>query len=93
MKNLSKDNIEKMMKLKKIEPETKIRRFSDTVIYEIKIPGVKSLSDISIVQLENSIEVKAVGEEIGYLKIIPINLPIKGYELENEVLEIELQGQ
>src|SRR3989339_331280 len=93
MKSLSKGNIEKMMKLKKVDPETKIRRFSDTVIYEIKIPGVKSLNDISIIQLENSIEVKAVGDEIGYLKIIPINLPIRGYELENEVLEIELQGQ
>jgi HSP20 family molecular chaperone IbpA len=72
------------------EPSTEIRRLADKVIYEIKIPGVKSLDDVSINQLENSIEIKVITKTKAYSKIIPINLPIKKYDLAKGKLILEL---
>ncbi|MDP3992168.1 MAG: hypothetical protein Q8P79_01515 [Nanoarchaeota archaeon] len=78
--------------LPKKEPETDIRRFSNKVVYEIKMPGVKSLEDISLIQLENSIEIKALANKKVFYKIIPINLPIKKYNLSQGVLTLELDS-
>ncbi len=84
----------KTSKLLKKEPETNIRRLADKVIYEINMPGVKSMKDISIVQLENSIEIKAIAKDKAYIKLIPIKLPILDYSLEKGklVLELEMGG-
>ena len=71
---MSSEKQKKFSKLPKTEPETTIRRLSNKVIYEIKMPEVKSLNDISIINLENSIEIKALGKKKVYQKIIPINL-------------------
>jgi hypothetical protein len=89
MKNLTKEQIEKFSKLKKEEPKTEIRRFSDVLVYEFLIPKVKSLDDISLLKLENSIELKAVGEDISYKKIIPLNNPIKDYSFSDGKLVLE----
>mgnify|MGYP001608225796 CR=1 FL=1 len=78
--------------LPKAEPKTDIRRFSNKVVYEIKMPGVKSLEDISLIQLENSIEIKALANKKVFYKIIPINLPIKNYNLSNGTLILELDS-
>ncbi len=79
--------------LPKKEPETNIRRFSNKVIYEIKMPGVKSMKDISIAQLENSIEIKALAKDKVYSKLIPISLPIRKYNLEKGKLVLELEAK
>jgi len=76
--------------LKKKEPATNIRRLSNKVVYEVNMPGIKSEKDISVVKLENSIEVKAAGNNVAYKKIIPIGLPIKNYNLSNGKLILEL---
>ena len=76
--------------LPKKEPKTNIRRFSNKVIYEINMPGVKSIKDVSIIQLENSIEIKALSKDKVYYKIIPINLPIRDYDFSKEKLVLEL---
>ena len=78
--------------LPKKEPETDIRRFSNKVVYEIKMPGVKSLEDISLIQLENSIEIKALANKKVFYKIIPINLPIRKYNLSKGILTLELDS-
>lgn len=77
----------------KIEPKTNIRRLSNKITYEIKMPGVKSLKDISIIQLENSIEIKALANEKVFYKIIPINLPINRYNLSKGILTLELDSK
>jgi HSP20 family molecular chaperone IbpA len=77
-------------KLKQHEPKTNIRRLSDKVVYEIDLPEVKSIEDVSINQLENSIEIKAVTEDKAYSKIIQIALPIINYDLVKEKLILEL---
>jgi HSP20 family molecular chaperone IbpA len=76
----------------KKEPETTIRRLSNKVVYEINMPGVKSMEDISIIQLENSIEIKAFAKDKVFHKIIPINLPISDYNLSKGKLVLELDA-
>ncbi len=80
-------------KLSKEEPKTNIRRLSDKVIYEVELPGVKSIKNISIIRLENSIEIKAITKSKAYVKIIPLNLQITNYELEEEKLILELEAK
>ena len=69
---LSPENLKKFSALPKEEPKTNIRRLSNKIIYEINLPGVKSTKDISILNLEKGIELKAVSEKKAYLKSIPI---------------------
>ena len=91
----SKENIKKFAGLPKTEPKTNIRRLADKVTYEIEIPGIKSLKDISITTLESSIEVKAVAKNKAYFKRIPINFPIVNYTLSEErlILEFGIKNQ
>ncbi len=84
--------VRKLVKLPKTEAETKVRRLSNKIIYEINLPGVKSLSDIIINQLENSIEIKAFSKDKAYFKLLPIKLPILNYKLEKEKLILELKA-
>ncbi|MEK6918204.1 MAG: hypothetical protein AABW51_04620 [Nanoarchaeota archaeon] len=81
---------QKFLKLPKKEPTTSIRRLANKVVYEIDIPGVESIKDISIVKLENSIEIKAIAKDKAYSKLIPIDLPIKNFKLDHNKLVLEL---
>lgn len=90
-KFLSEENTKKFSELVKEEPETNLRRLSDMIVYEISLPGVKNIEDISIVKLEKSIEIKAVSKNKAYSKIIPFNLNITKYNLSKEKLVLELK--
>lgn len=90
LNQLSQDNIKKFAELPKHEPSANVRRLSNKVIYELDVPGVKSINDISIIKLENSIEVKAVSKDKAYKKLIPIDLPLKAYKLDKDKLILEL---
>ena len=89
----SEANLKKLAKLPRKEPTTDIKRLADKIIYEIKVPGVKSVNDVSIVQLENSIEVKAISKTKVYSKLIPVSLPIINYKLEKNILVLELANR
>jgi HSP20 family molecular chaperone IbpA len=86
----TKERIKKFAGLEKEEPKTNVRRLANKVIYELEMPGVKEIDDVSILKLENSIEIKAVGEKKAYKKIIPINLPLINYGLSEGKLILEL---
>jgi len=86
----SEENLKKWKKVKKKEPKSKLKRVEDKIEYEVEVPGVKSIKDISIIKLENSLEIKAVSEKAGYLKRIPIDLPLKKYSLVKGILTLEL---
>ena len=90
---LPNSNSGKFAGLPKQEPETNIRRLSNKVVYEIKMPGVKSKEDLSIIQLENSIEIKAKAGKKVFYKVIPINLPINKYGLSKGILTLELDSK
>jgi HSP20 family molecular chaperone IbpA len=79
----------KMMELPEREPKTNVRRLSNKVLYELSIPGVNSLEDISINQLEDSIEIKAISLKNAYRKLIPVSLPIKHYSVSKGKLTLE----
>jgi hypothetical protein len=82
-------NQEKFASLKQKEPTTSIKRLGDTILYEISLPNVKSIKDISIVKLESSVEIKAISKSIAYFKTIPINLDLAGYQFSEGKLIIE----
>jgi len=88
----SQENIKKFSELPKQEPLANVRRLSNKVIYEIDVPGVKSLKDISIIKLENSIEIKAVAKDKAYKKLIPVDLPLNKYKLDKEKIVLELNA-
>jgi len=89
---ISKENAEKLAKLPRKEPTSKVRRISGKLIYELGVPGVKNIEDVLINRLENSIEIKALGKDKVYSKTLNINLPILGYKLEKDNLILELKG-
>lgn len=87
---ISSENVKRLSSLPREEANATVRRLSNKIIYEIDVPGVKSLKDIIINELENSIEVKAIGKNKAYSKLIPVNLPLKRYSLKDEKLVLEL---
>ena len=89
---LSKEKAERFSKLPKKEPSSKVRRFSGKIIYELEMPGVKKIEDVLINQLEDSIEIKALGQDKVYSKTLNINLPILGYKLAEGNLILELKA-
>ena len=89
-REFGKEQLKKISELPKKEPKTSLKRLGDKIIYEIEMPEVKSLNDVLINNLENSIEIKAIGESAVYSKIIPINMPITNQELSQGKLILEL---
>ncbi|MDP2628858.1 MAG: zinc-ribbon domain-containing protein [Nanoarchaeota archaeon] len=87
--DLPQNNLENFSTLPRETPKTEMRRFNDKIVYELKIPGVKTLKDISVIKLEKSIEIRAVSKKKSYQKILPLDLPIINYNLEKDKLIIE----
>lgn len=92
-KMFTQEKIKKFSNLPREEPKTSIRRFADRVVYEVEMPGVDSPDNISIIRLETSIEIKAIGKNKAYSKIIPINLPIVNYVLVEGKLVLEFRDK
>jgi len=91
--NLPKNELEGFSALPKGEPKTNVRRLSDKVIYEINIPGVKSLKDVSMTRLENNLEIRARTKNKAYSKMIPVNFPIIDYNFSKGKLLIEMDSR
>ena len=91
-REFGKEQLKKILELPKKEPKTILKRMGDKIIYEIEMPEVKSLNDVLINNLENGIEIKAIGESTIYSKTIPINMPITNQTLSEGKLFLELNG-
>lgn len=91
-KQFSSKKLKEFSKLQKKEPKTEMRRLADSLVYELSVPGVESIDDISVTKFENSIEIKAVGKKQGYSKQIPVGLPIKDYKLDEGKFILELDS-
>lgn len=92
LKRFSEEQAKKFSKLPKKEPRTNLKRIADRISYEMEMPGVESIEDVSITPLENSIEMKAISKDKAYSKSIPINLPIVGYNLSDGLFVLEFKG-
>jgi len=90
---ISAEKAKKYASLPREEASTKIKRLDDKVIYEINLPGIKKMEDISINELESSIEIKGFSKEKVYFKLVPVSMPLKNYKLKNEKLVLELEDQ
>ncbi len=91
--HFSQKELKRFSELPKKEPSANIRRLSNKVVYDIELPGVKSIKDVSIIRLENSIEIKALAKDRVYSKQIPINLPLTNYKFSNGKLVLELEAR
>ncbi|MCX6749988.1 MAG: zinc ribbon domain-containing protein [Candidatus Pacearchaeota archaeon] len=91
-KKFSEEQIKRFSKLPKKQPKTDLKRIADKISYEIEIPEVDSIEDVSITHLENSIEMKAIAKDKAYSKSIPINLPIVDYAFSKGLLVLEFKG-
>ncbi len=92
-KEFSKEKLKRFAKLPKKEPLTNMKRYSEGIVYEIDIPGVESINDVIISKLESSIEIKALAKDKVYSKLLPINLPIKKYNLLDNKLILQLSSE
>lgn len=73
------------------EPDTKIQRIQNKQIITLNLPDVKSLEDIELKQLDQSIEIKAFAGDKAYFKLIPIPLnAMVNNEFKDGVLKIEI---
>lgn len=91
-KKFSEEQAKTFSKLPKKEPKTDLKRIANKISYEIEIPGVESFEDVSVLPLENTIEIKAITKEKAYSKSIPLNLPIVNYGFSKGLLVLEFQG-
>ncbi len=87
--SITEEQSKKMSKLPRAEAKTNIKRLSDKVIYEVSASGVQSPKDIFISKTESGYEVKAIGKKKIYVNSLPINLPLKGYYLEDKRITFE----
>ena len=91
-KFFSSEKTKKFSELPLTEPKSNIRRLSDRIIYEISVPGVEKIENVSIINIGNSIEVKAISDKNSYMKIIPMKMDILKYDLDKETIVLELKG-
>ncbi|MFA5060746.1 MAG: hypothetical protein WC494_00320 [Candidatus Pacearchaeota archaeon] len=89
--NFTEEEIRERIKLPKVEAESKVRRLSDRVIYELSTPGVKSPREVIISKLASGLEIKAYSKEKCYTKFIPMTFEIIQFYIKDEKLMIELK--
>ena len=89
---ISKEEAERRIRLPKIEVESKIRRLSDTIIYEIETPGVYKKDDIVLTELATGIEIRAYSHDKCYIKFIPLKVDVIEYYIKEEKVIVEFRG-
>jgi hypothetical protein len=82
---------ERRKNLPRQEAESNVRRLSDIIVYEIKVPGVYKKEQIVINRLDTCFEVKAYGDNACYIKTIPLNAELLKSYLKDENLVLELK--
>ncbi len=77
-----------------VEPESTISEVGDGLIISFKLPGVKSMNNISIRIIGESLEVRAVAGSTGYFKIIglPGHYRIINKEFGSDTLKVRLSA-
>jgi hypothetical protein len=84
---------EKRRKILPVEvAESKIRRLPEGIIYEISAPGVKSKKDISIIRMEDSLEIRAYSKDKCYIKTIPVKVDILKYGVRDDKVFVQIKN-
>ncbi len=87
--SITAEQVKKMSGLPRIEAKSSVRRLSDKIIYELEAPGIESVQDVFVSKVESGYEVKAIGKKKVYVNNLPVNLPLKGYAINNTGLVVE----
>ena len=90
-KVITEEQMKKLSALPRTTAKTKIKRLSDKVIYELAAPGIESPNDIFISKLENGYEIKAIGKKKIYTNSLSIDLPLRGFSLNDKTLQVEFK--
>ena len=88
-RTLSEAQMKRMAALPRAEAKTDVRRLSDRVLYELKAPGVGSVEDVFVSKVESGYEVKVISEKKVYVNSLQIDLPLKGYSLDEKGVTFE----
>jgi len=88
---ISAEEAERRKNLPRQEAESNVRRLSDRVIYEIKIPGVDKKDQVAIAKLDNSLEIKAYSDKFCFTKCIPVDADLIQSYLKDGTLVLELK--
>lgn len=78
---ISEETLQKSSKLPRKEAKSHVSRTSDRVIYELETPGLNSLNNVLVNQLEDSLEVRAYTEKAVYFKTLTGKLPLMQYSI------------
>jgi len=89
---VSDEENERRMGLPKVEGESKVKRLSDTIIYEITAPGVKKKNDVVLTELATGLEIKAYSNDKCYVKFIPLKVEVVEFYVEKEKVVVELKA-
>lgn len=88
-RQLTEQQMAKLVELPKIPAKSSIKRLSDRVICELEASGIRSPEDIILSKLESGYEIKAITSDKVYSNTIPVNLPLKGITINKDNLLIE----
>jgi hypothetical protein len=83
---------ERRLKLKRVEAKSSIRRLPEGIIYEIETPGVRTVKDVVITKLEESMEVKVYAEDKCYVKTLPLKMDVLEFSILDDKLFLKLQN-
>lgn len=90
--NITNEEIARRKKLPIEVPKSKVRRLPEGIVYEIDAPGVETKQDVSILRMENSIEVRAFSKDKCYIKTIPIKVDILKYSVKDNKVFIHIKN-
>ncbi|MCX6741989.1 MAG: hypothetical protein NTX24_02320 [Candidatus Pacearchaeota archaeon] len=89
-RTMTEEEQSKVSKLPREEPITRVRRFTNKIVYEIELPGVNDEKKIFINKLQNSIEIKAFAKDKAYFKLIPVSFLLKSWTFSKGKLVLNL---
>ena len=91
MPKISDEEMDRRAGLPREEVESRVRRLSDRIIYEMDTPGVKRKKDIVLTKLASGLEIKAYSRDKCYVKFIPLTVEVIEYSVEKDKVFVELK--
>jgi len=89
---ISEKESQRRTSLPKIDAESKIKRLSNIIIYEIETPGVKNKEDVVLTELATGLEIKAYSKDKCYVKFIPLKVEVIKYYVAQEKVFVDIKG-
>jgi endogenous inhibitor of DNA gyrase (YacG/DUF329 family) len=89
--NISTEEKERRNKLPKKTATSKVKRLSDSIIYEIEIDEIKDRSQVNILKLENGFEIKIFGKKFCFVKDIHLDMKLIGYKISKDKVLVEFK--